>query len=109
MDEVLGSEFAKKRAQVVLQHIAGDLSVDEACQALGIKRSRFYELRTAAAAVFVKTCEPQSAGRPPEEPEVPEAHRVFEARIAQLEEELRLTRAHAELSAFLSLKRGKKN
>ena len=109
MEEVPGSDFAKKRAQVILRAISGDMPIEEACKELDISRSRFYELRTSVAAGVVELLEPRPAGRPPEKPEIPEEVTRLQRKNERLEEELRLTRAEAELSAFLTLSRRKKN
>lgn len=59
-----GSEAAKRRLAVLLANVAGELSVDEACAALGLHKSRFFELRKSWLAESVQALEPEPSGRP---------------------------------------------
>ena len=45
VDKLNGSPTARERLRVVLETIAGTLSIDEACRQLGIGPSRFHDLR----------------------------------------------------------------
>ncbi|MBI3863717.1 MAG: helix-turn-helix domain-containing protein [Planctomycetia bacterium] len=64
VDLLLGSEAARRRLAVLLANVAGELSVDEACQELGLHRSRFFELRKQWLQGSVEALEPEPAGRP---------------------------------------------
>lgn len=59
-----GSEAARRRLAVLLANVAGELSVEEACQALGLRKSRFFELRKQWLQESVQVLEPEPAGRP---------------------------------------------
>jgi transposase-like protein len=84
-----GSPVAKQRLEVILETIAGRLTVPEACQQLGIGESRFHALRKGTLQATLKTLEPRPLGRPAK-PTSPE-----QAEVNTLQEELR--RLHAEL------------
>ncbi len=43
-----GSEQAKDRMEVILQTIAGMMTIRQACDRLGIDEARFFQLRTEA-------------------------------------------------------------
>jgi hypothetical protein len=59
-----GSEAAKRRLQVFLANLAGALSVADACAALNLHESRFFELRKLWLQESVETLEPEPPGRP---------------------------------------------
>jgi transposase len=81
-----GSAKAKERAQVVLETLAGRLSVQEACRRLGIGEAFFNRLRKRFLKGGVPALEDQPAGRRP---------RVVSAeaeQIRKLEDKLQQTR-----------------
>ena len=57
------SEEARQRLKVIFQTLAGDLLVEEACQALGIGRSAFNKLRSQFIDNAVELLEPRTPGR----------------------------------------------
>jgi Helix-turn-helix domain len=59
-----GSAAAKLRLEVMLANLAGELSVEQACAALGLHKSRFFELRKRWLQESVESLEPEPAGRP---------------------------------------------
>ncbi|HUT59359.1 MAG TPA: hypothetical protein VNA25_16035 [Phycisphaerae bacterium] len=86
-----GSPVAKQRLEVILETIAGRLTVPEACDRLGIGESRFHQLRNQTLQVTLEALEPCPLGRPakptsPEQVEVDE--RQAELRRVQTELEL---------------------
>ena len=90
----------KLRLQVLLQTIAGELSVADACQQLDISQTRFFELRAAMLQAALDCLSPKHAGRP--------AHLVdpTQQRIAQLEQQnldLRVHLAAAQLREEIAL------
>lgn len=98
VDGLNGSDHAKERLRWVLMTMRGEATVEEACQALGIHRTRFYELRAEGLQSLLDLYEPRPAGRPRKAAEDP--------RIEQLEQEnerLRLERDLAEMKAELRL------
>ncbi len=64
VDLLSGSEAAKRRLAVFLANVAGELSVEEACAALGLHKSRFFELRKQWLQESMQALEPEPAGRP---------------------------------------------
>jgi hypothetical protein len=84
-----GSPTAKQRLEVILETIAGQLTVPQACQQLQISESRFHSLRNQTLQATLETLEPRPSGRPakPTSPEQAE----FEALHAEIR------RLHAEL------------
>ena len=83
VDRLEGADESKKRLRAILETIAGQRSVDEACSALGISPARFHELRNKILQAALVALEPQPAGRPraPSDEQDP--------RIAELEAELK--------------------
>lgn len=80
-DKVEGSEQAKVRLKIILQTIAGEMSVADACKTLGLSEARFHELRQQWMQDACAALEPKPLGRP---------------RDATVEEELELLRLHRE-------------
>ena len=98
-----GSDFAKNRLQQVLRTLSGEVTTEEACAELQISRTRFYDLRQSLLEGMVEHLEPRPAGRPSQNPEVPEEVTILERRIAQLELELEASKIRTELNTFLPL------
>ena len=59
-----GSARAKRRMEVILETIAGQRTVREACDCLGIEEAMFFRLRTQALQASIERLEPRPAGRP---------------------------------------------
>jgi len=57
------SEEARRRLKVIFQTLAGDLTVEQACRALGIHRSAFNKLRSGFIENAVELLEPKTPGR----------------------------------------------
>jgi len=90
----------KERLQVLLETLAGELSVPHACQKLGMSQARFFELRATMLQAALDSLQPKPAGRPP--------HQVDPAceRIQQLErqnQDLRVHLAAAQLREEIAL------
>ena len=92
-DNVEASEQARRRLKVILQTIAGELSIPEACAQLDIGEARFHELRTEWLQFAVKGLEPKPLGRPAQT--TPE----------QQDEIARLRRQKADLELYLQAAR----
>lgn len=85
-----GEASAKRRLEVILQTVAGTLSVQEAAATLGVTTQRLHMLRQEALQAGVDQLTPRPSGRP-RHTATPE-----QQRIAALEQELeRLRRALA--------------
>ena len=97
-----GSEQAKQRVQIILKTIAGELSVAEACEQLGIGEARFRELRDQLVQAAVSGLEPKAAGRPAQSPTA-EQQRVaaLEAQVQHLKVELRAAEIREEIALVM--------
>lgn len=80
-NKVEGSEQAKLRLKVILQTLAGELTIPDACAQLGIAEARFHALRTEWLQAACAALEPKPLGRPKE---------------LTVEEETQLLRLHRE-------------
>jgi hypothetical protein len=91
---------AQERLRVLLANIAGQISVDDACAALGIEESWYFELKHRSLERWLEAVEPERAGRPPAVPPSPEQERIaeLEGRNRQLELELEAARLRAEMA-----------
>lgn len=65
LEEVPGSEHARRRMTLFLETMAGQRTVVEACRELGIGESRFFAQRAEWLAGALGLLEPRSPGRPP--------------------------------------------
>lgn len=90
VERLEGSERAKARLKAVLETLAGQRTIPDACDELGIQESMFHKLRSEVLQTALGRLEPRPLGRPPQQP-------PHDPRLAELEEEnLRL---RAELKA----------
>ena len=64
VERLEGSPSAKQRLEVILETIAGQLTIPEACARLRICESRFYDLRNQTLQATLNTLEPRRPGRP---------------------------------------------
>jgi len=97
-----GTGQAKQRLQVLLETLAGECRVGEACERLGISEQRFDQIRIEALQAAVRGLEPGSAGRPARVPSAAEVEVArLQERIAQLEAERDAALIRAELAVTL--------
>ena len=102
VDQLSGDAVAKERLRVVLETIAGQRRVAEACALLNISEQRFDELRAEALQAAVAALEPKPPGRKPRTP--PAGHAEVEAlrrRVNELEAQLKVAVVRAEVAAIL--------
>lgn len=90
VERLEGSPSAKQRLEVILETIAGQLTIPEACARLSICESRFHNLRNQTLQATLNTLEPRRPGRPPK-PTSPEQEEI-DALKADLD------RAHKDLA-----------
>jgi hypothetical protein len=102
VDKLAGEPEAKRRLQVILETVAGQKSVAQACEELGIGEARFHELRAQALQAAVTGLEAGASGRPRKEepPESAEVKALREERD-RLKLELRLSQTREELAVAL--------
>jgi hypothetical protein len=99
VDRVPGSPEAKERLRVILANIAGELSIEDACDALEIEASRLFDLKRRCLEEWVKSLEPKMPGRK-RAARSAELDRIdgLETRITRLELELKAARLQEELA-----------
>ena len=61
-----GSTRAKERLELILETLAGQVTVVGACQILDISEAMFYKLRNRVLQVCLEDLEPKPRGRPPQ-------------------------------------------
>ena len=83
-----------------METLAGELSVKEACEQLGISPSQFANLRAQAIQSLVDGLEPKAAGRPRRASVISERELETRQRLADLERENRLLRTQLEVVAI---------
>lgn len=102
VDGLEGSEAAKERLRVVLQTIAGELSVPEACARLNVSEARFHELRAEVLQMALQHLEPKPAGRRSRQPDPQDAEMAtLKEQIQELKIELRATQIREELALLM--------
>ena len=100
VDKLDATPYARERLRAVLDTLAGELSIEEACQRLGIGETRFYKLRDyllqqAAEAAEQRAPGPKAAEHDPQDV----AHiSELEQQIADLKIELEAARLRTELA-----------
>jgi hypothetical protein len=73
MREIWTRKDLSERGRIFLAASVGEMSVEEACEKLGISRQRFYVLEDRAVVEFLRALAPRPAGRPakPTDPTAP--------------------------------------
>jgi hypothetical protein len=95
-----GDAFAKARLRAVLQTIAGELSVEEACLMLSMSPSRFHELREEALKGAMRALEPKTPGRPPSPAPDPKVT-ALERENSELKRDLEAARIRTEIAIVM--------
>ncbi|MCE9562594.1 MAG: hypothetical protein K8U57_11140 [Planctomycetes bacterium] len=91
-EKLTGSALASERTQVILETIAGECRVQDACERLDICQQRFERRRVLAIEAGIAALELKPAGRPAKvlsETEI--EHIRLKQRIEELEAELKIT------------------
>jgi len=99
VDAMVGSQHAKARLKAFLETLSGEVSVDVACQQLGICQSRFFEQRTEWLHESIGLLEPRMPGRPRKaEPSISaEEAQSLRRRVQELEARAAAVEVQAEL------------
>ena len=112
VDRLDGPEELKWRLRVLLDTLAGRVSVAQACEELGVSESRLHELRRQALLGALGALMPKPAGRPSTAETTTDRERELLTRIDELEVDLQAALVRTELAlAMPELFRGggKKN
>jgi hypothetical protein len=112
VDRLEGPEELKWRLRVLLDTLAGRVSVAQACEELGVSESRLHELRRQALVGALGALMPRPAGRPSTVQTTTDRERELRTRIDELEVDLQAALVRTELAlAMPELFRGgsKKN
>jgi hypothetical protein len=99
VQQLEGSAAGKKRAEVILRTVAGQLSVAEASALLEITPQRLHVLREEGLQALVDQFEPRPMGRPRKEPGATVA--ALDAEIERLQQELEAARLREEIALLL--------
>lgn len=97
VEHLEGSSSAKERLELILATIAGQISVVEASQRLGISEAMFYKVRHRVLRVCLDDLEPKPLGRPPLRPTDQRQRQSLEVQVAALERELAAQSVRLEL------------
>jgi transposase-like protein len=100
VEQLQGSDDAKRRAKIILETMTGNLRVQEACQELGICEQRLGQLRQEMLQAAVASLETQPTGRRPAAPESPEVAALKE-QLAALQDELQAAQVREEIALAL--------
>jgi len=97
-----GSEHAKERLRAVLETIAGETTVEDACRRLGISRSRFHALRADVLQSALDRLAPRAPGRPAKRTEAEDDELDLLRRDnGWLREELEIARTRTEIALVM--------
>jgi hypothetical protein len=97
-----GSEQARQRLRVILEVIAGQRRVQQACEDLGLSVTRLEQLRQTALQAALDSLEPRPGGRPRRQTDErsivfePQRHRGTEKRRRELIKEEKRWRGETE-------------
>ena len=91
--------ISQKRASLILQVRAGQMTAQEAAQQLGISRQAYYKWEQRALRALLQALEDQPKGRPaaPTDP----VKEQLRSRVQKLEEKVRLHEQREELRALI--------
>lgn len=103
VDSLDGDDETKERLRAVLETIAGEATVTEACAQLGISPARFHALRKEALASALQGLAPKTRGRPPKQGPTPDQERIaeLEGEVERLQTELDMSRMREELAVAM--------
>ncbi len=98
VEHLEGSANAKERLELMLATIAGQVSVVEASERLGISEAMFYKVRNRVLQVCLEDLEPKPLGRPPVRlSEDQQQRQELETQVAALQRELAAQSVRVEL------------
>lgn len=98
VDHLDGPEDLKRRLRVLLDTLAGRVSVAQACEGLAVSESRLHELRRQALVGALGALMPKPAGRPATAETTTGREHELESRIRELEVDLQAALVRTELA-----------
>ena len=102
LEDMEVSEVARQRLMVILQTLAGALTIEEACQVLGINRSRFHDLRHEFLDRAAGLLEPRQPGPKPNRPTEAQLEiERLQREIVQLKLDLKATQIREEIALVM--------
>ena len=103
VEHLNGTRLAKRRLEMMLKTIRGEITVGEACHALSICQSRFHALRNQWLQESLELLEPRPTGRPRQVPEAPSTEEVaaLESEIERLRQELMVAEVREEVARVM--------
>jgi hypothetical protein len=97
-----GSRRAKQRLEVILATIAGQLTIERACEQLGIRPAMFYRLRTEVLEAGLARLEPRPIGRPPQSATAEQRRcEGLQLEVEDLQDELKLAEVREEIAHLM--------
>jgi hypothetical protein len=96
VEQLEGSELAKRRLRIVLETLAGKCGIGQAAELLGVSEQRVHQLREEALQAALVELEPKTPGRRPRAA-ADEATAAAE-RMLELEKELRASKIRQEIA-----------
>jgi hypothetical protein len=111
VEDLSGSHTARQRLRVILQTLAGIMTVQEACSVLGVKRSGFHKLRQQFLVRAAGLLEPRPRGHRRAEPTQAEVELAsLKQEVVQLKLDLKAQQIREEIALvmphLLKTKRG---
>jgi cytochrome P450 len=103
VQQLEGSAAGKKRAEIILRTVAGQLSAAAASALLGITPQRLHVLRQEGLQALIDQFEPRPLGRPRQEPSSATAP---SAAVERLRQELEAARLREEIALLLPGRQG---
>jgi hypothetical protein len=102
LEDMEVSEVARQRLMVILQTLAGALTIEEACQVLGVNRSRFHDLRHEFLDRAAGLLEPRQPGPKPNRPTEAQLEiERLQREIVQLKLDLKATQIREEIALVM--------
>jgi transposase len=101
-DGLDASKEARRKLRVILETVAGECTVEEACEKLGIGAAAFYKLRERTLQDAAASLEPRKLGRPSKErkPEKDEIE-ALRAELFEVKKDLQAARLREEIAVVM--------